>query len=362
MIKLLIVDDSALMRRQLMNLFQAEGDFEVRQARNGEEAVRENRDFQPDVVTLDINMPEMDGLTALSLIMAERPVAVVMVSSLTNEGALATFEALNLGAVDYIAKPGGTISLSIDRITEELVAKVRGAARSRPKGKAPRDKSLIAATIARRMQEERKRAAAASSATAAPRDAGDGLLVVGASTGGPRALEIVLSGLPAGFPWPVLVAQHMPAAFTKAFAERLNQCCALQVVEANCALPIESGKIYIARGGADMVLASRAGRLTVLPMPENAHFLWHPSVELLGRSVMEHYDPKRVTAVLLTGMGYDGSDAFAEIKKRGGRTIAESEESAVFYGMPAELVAKGGASLVLAVERVASQLSTWAGR
>src|ERR1035438_8165200 len=119
MIKLLIVDDSALMRRQLMVLFQAEGDFEVRQARNGDEAVRENREFQPHVVTLDINMPEMDGLTALSLIMAERPVAVVMVSSLTERGALATFEALNLGAVDYISKPGGTISLSISKITEE---------------------------------------------------------------------------------------------------------------------------------------------------------------------------------------------------------------------------------------------------
>jgi chemotaxis response regulator CheB len=117
MIKLLIVDDSALMRRQLMTVFQAEGDFEIRQARNGDEAVRENREFQPDVVTLDINMPEMDGLTALSLIMAERPVAVVMVSSLTEQGALATFEALNLGAVDYVAKPGGTISLSIDKIT-----------------------------------------------------------------------------------------------------------------------------------------------------------------------------------------------------------------------------------------------------
>jgi len=355
MIKLLIVDDSALMRRQLMNLFQAEGDFEVRPARNGDEAVRENREFQPDVVTLDINMPEMDGLTALSLIMTERPVAVVMVSSLTNEGALATFEALNLGAVDYIAKPGGTISLSIDRITEELVAKVRAAARCRPRGKPS-----SGAAVARRMQEERKKAAAAVSAPA-PRGAGDGLLVVGASTGGPRALEIVLSGLAANFPWPVLVAQHMPAAFTRAFAERLNQCCALQVVEANAALPIEVGKIYIARGGADMVLASRAGRLTVLPMPENSQFLWHPSVELLGRSVLEHYDAKRVTAVLLTGMGYDGSDAFAEIKKRG-RTIAESEESAVVYGMPAELVAKGGATLVLAVERVASQLSIWAGR
>lgn len=357
MIKLLIVDDSALMRRQLMNLFQAEGDFEVRQARNGEEAVRENRDFQPDVVTLDINMPEMDGLTALSLIMAERPVAVVMVSSLTDEGALATFEALNLGAVDYIAKPGGTISLSIDRITAELVAKVRAAARSRPRGKPS-----AVATVARRMQEERKKVTAASTSPAAPRGPGNGLLLVGASTGGPRALEIVLSGLPESFPWPVLVAQHMPAAFTRAFAERLNQCCALQVVEAGSALPIEAGKIYIGRGGADMVLTSRADRLTVLPMPENPQFLWHPSVELLGRSAIEHYDPKRLTAVLLTGMGYDGSDAFAEIKKRGGRTIAESEQTAVVYGMPAELVAKDGASLVLAVEKVAAQLSTWAGR
>src|ERR1035438_1077895 len=159
MIKLLIVDDSALMRRQLMVLFQAEGDFEIRQARNGDEAVRENREFQPDVVTLDINMPEMDGLTALSLIMAERPVAVVMVSSLTNEGALATFEALNLGAVDYVAKPGGTISLSIDKITTELLAKVRSAARARPRGTG--SKASPAAGVARRMQEERKKASAA---------------------------------------------------------------------------------------------------------------------------------------------------------------------------------------------------------
>jgi two-component system chemotaxis response regulator CheB len=357
MIKLLIVDDSALMRRQLMNLFQAEGDFEIRQARNGDEAVRENREFQPDVVTLDINMPEMDGLTALSLIMAERPVAVVMVSSLTNEGALATFEALNLGAVDYVAKPGGTISLSIDRVATELLAKVRSAARARPRGKAS-----VAATVARRMQEERRKAAQASAALAEPRGSIEGLLVVGASTGGPRALEIVLSGLHANFPWPVVVAQHMPAAFTKAFAERLDQCCALRVVEAASALALETGKIYIGRGGADTLLANRAGRLAVLAAPENAKYLWHPSVELLGRSALEHYDAKRITAVLLTGMGYDGSDAFAEIKRRGGRTIAESEDSAVVYGMPAELVRKGGASLVLPAERIATQLNVWAGR
>src|ERR1700733_4964605 len=157
MIKLLIVDDSALMRRQLMTVFQAEGDFEIRQARNGEEAVRENKEFKPDVVTLDINMPEMDGLTALSLIMAERPVAVVMVSSLTKQGALATFEALNLGAVDYVPKPGGTISLSLDKVSAELVAKVRGAARARLKGKGAPIPSL-----AQRMQNERKKTAVAA--------------------------------------------------------------------------------------------------------------------------------------------------------------------------------------------------------
>jgi two-component system chemotaxis response regulator CheB len=356
-IKLLIVDDSALMRRQLMTLFQAEGDFDIRQARNGTEAVRENLEFQPEVVTLDINMPEMDGLTALSLIMAERPVAVVMVSSLTEQGALATFEALNLGAVDYIAKPDGTISLSIGKITEDLIGKVRAAARARVKAKGATGSEIV-----RRIQEQRKKANAAFTLAAQSRVTNEGLLVIGASTGGPRALEIVLSGLPADFPWPVLVAQHMPAAFTKAFAERLNECCSLPVMEVSKTLPVEAGKIYIGRGGADMLLTSRAGKLHILAAPENSQFHWHPSVELLGRSVLQHCNPKHVTAVLLTGMGYDGSDAFTEIKKRGGRTIAESEASAVVYGMPAELVNKGGASLVMAAEEVAAQVSSWAGR
>ena len=360
MIKLLIVDDSALMRRQLMTVFQTEGDFEIRQARNGEEAVRENKEFKPDVVTLDINMPEMDGLTALSLIMTERPVPVVMVSSLTEQGALATFEALNLGAVDYISKPGGTISLSIDKVAAELVAKVRSAARARPKISGTGGSN--AAAVVRRMREARARTVAASSELAAPRGASDGVVVIGASTGGPRALEIVLSSLPANFPWPVLVAQHMPAAFTKAFADRLDQCCPLSVVEAGTALPIVPGRIYIGKGGADIVLANRAGKLSVMPAPENAQYLWHPSVELLGRSVLQHYDAAKTTAVLLTGMGHDGSDAFTEIKKRGGRTIAESEDSAVVYGMPAELVRKGGASLILRAEKVAAQLIAWAGR
>ncbi|MBK1720692.1 chemotaxis-specific protein-glutamate methyltransferase CheB [Thiocystis violacea] len=358
MIKLLIVDDSALMRRQLANVFQAEGDFEIRQARNGREAVEENRAFEPDVVTLDINMPEMDGITALSLLMAERPVPVVMVSSLTEKGALATFEALNLGAVDYLAKPGGTISLSIEDISAELVAKVRAAAGARLKGKGVRG-------LSQRLREERARPAARPS----PRPlavrrsvTSEGLVVIGVSTGGPRTLEDILPLWPADFPWPVLVSQHMPGSFTRPFAERMNGLCALEVVEVARPMPVEPGTVYIGKGGADMVVGQRGGRLTVLSKPESQEFLWHPSVELLGRSVLEHCDPARVVAIMLTGMGYDGADAFAEIKRRGGRTIAESEQSAVVFGMPAELIARNGASLVLPAEKIAAQVNTWAGR
>jgi two-component system chemotaxis response regulator CheB len=353
-IKLLIVDDSALMRRQLTTLFQAEGDFEIRQARNGREAVEENRDFLPDVVTLDINMPEMDGITSLSMIMAERPVPVVMVSSLTQQGALATFEALNLGAVDYIAKPGGTISLSIADIKDELVAKVRTAAKARIR------KSRLG-NLVQKLREER--AQAARRPVAVRRGVvGEGVVVVGVSTGGPRTLEDILPQLPADFPWPVLVAQHMPAAFTKSFSERLNSVCQLNVVEAASPMAIEPGTIYIAKGGADMVVANRGEKLMVVPRPESKDFLWHPSVELLGRTVLDHYDPARIIGVMLTGMGNDGSDAFTQFKKRGGRTVAESEETAVVFGMPCELIEKGGASVVLPAEKIGAQINAWAGR
>lgn len=358
MTKLLIVDDSALMRRQLTQVFEAVGGFQIRQARNGQEAVAENRDFQPDVVTLDINMPEMDGLTALSLIMAERPVPVVMVSSLTEQGALATFEALNLGAVDYVAKPGGTISLSMDEVKAELIAKVRSAAKAKIKLKTPAITGLV-----KQMRDDREKVAARGTISSRRGfSSTEGLVIIGVSTGGPRTLEDILPELPADFPYPVLVVQHMPAAFTRSFASRLDQVCALEVVEASSPMALQPGMIYIAKGGADMVLVNRAGKLMVLPKPESSEFLWHPSVELLGRSVLEHFDPANVIAVMLTGMGNDGSDAFTEIKKRGGRTIAESESSSVVFGMPAELIKKGGASLVLDAVKVAKQLTIWAGR
>jgi two-component system chemotaxis response regulator CheB len=368
MIKILIVDDSALMRKQLTQLFQKEGDFEIRQARNGEEAVLENRSFQPDVVTLDINMPEMDGITALSLIMAERPVPVVMVSSLTEKGALATFEALNLGAVDYVAKPGGTISLTLQQISADLIRKVRSAARARlRKGRTPLavvDKVPTAPSsvvgLRQRVRDDRLRMEQGAETTASL--GVDGVLLIGVSTGGPRALEEVLPALPANFPWPVLVAQHMPASFTAPFAARLDAQCALQVCEAASPMAVTRGTVYIAKGGSDMVLTRRAGTLTVLPKPESATHLWHPSVEVLARSALEHCEARNLVGVMLTGMGHDGADGFADIKKGGGRTIAESEDTAVVFGMPAELINRGGASLVLPLDKIATQLKAWANR
>ncbi|WP_343723027.1 chemotaxis-specific protein-glutamate methyltransferase CheB [Herbaspirillum seropedicae] len=350
MIKLLIIDDSALMRRQLMQVFEQAGGFDICLGRNGREAVELNRSFAPDVVTLDINMPEMDGLSALSLMMLDRPVPVVMVSSLTEQGALATFEAMNLGAVDYVAKPSGTISLSLQEIEQDLLVKVRVAAKARIRSRAP------APELARAREPL---AAPVAEAARRGRPASDGLVLIGVSTGGPSTLEEILPALPASFPWPILVAQHMPAAFTRSFAERMDKLCALNVLEVAAPTVVQGGHVYIARGGADMLVAKRGSHLSVLPKPESPAHLWHPSVELLARSALQSMPARQLIGVMLTGMGNDGAAAFAEICGDGGRTIAESESSCVVFGMPKDLIDRGGASVVLPASKIATQLRVW---
>jgi two-component system chemotaxis response regulator CheB len=354
-IKLLIVDDSALMRRHLSQLFEAEGDFQIRHARNGKEALDENVRFEPDVISLDINMPEMDGLTALAHLMIERPVPVVMVSSLTEKGALATFEALALGAVDFVAKPDGTISLSIDAIKRDLVAKIRTAARSKvqlSRGSAHR--------LTDNLKSDAKVKKIAEPVRVRDTDLAEGLVLIGVSTGGPSTLEMILPRLPAHYPFPIVVAQHMPASFTGPFAHRINGLCQLTVVEVTRPTELLPGTIYIAHGGADSVLTTRAGKLFLLSKPESDSYLWHPSVELLGQSALQNCEAKHVIGVILTGMGNDGAESFSAIKKQGGRTIAESEDSAVVFGMPKELIERGGASLVLPADKIATQLISWA--
>jgi two-component system chemotaxis response regulator CheB len=379
--KVLVVDDSALMRRLLTGVLTDAG-CQVQAARNGLEGVQQLTDWQPDVVTLDINMPEMDGLTALSLMMQARPTPVVMVSSLTAKGAAATFEALALGAVDFIAKPGGTISLSVDDIAGQLVQKVKAAARARmrapgaatsraaeasarqlagrpaaPAAARPLSRTASAAASARAALAEPQGEAAPRPGSAAARL--DGLVIIGVSTGGPRTLEDILPVLPADFPWPVVVAQHMPSNFTDTFAKRMDKLCRLTVRECNATLPLEPGQVYIGKGGTDMVVVERLGRLAVQPRPETPGHPWHPSVDVLVDSAMQRLPPERIVGVLLTGMGNDGARTMAQLKARGGRTIAESADTAVVFGMPQELIALGGASLVLPCGDVARQLGHW---
>jgi two-component system chemotaxis response regulator CheB len=346
MVKVLIVDDSALMRKHIAILLGDAG-CEVLTARNGLEAVEQVVSLQPDVITLDINMPEMDGLTALSLIMAARPTPVVMVSSLTRKGALSTLEALAMGAVDFIEKPGGTISLNINNIAGDLVDKVLRAATARPRQAA----RILPARLAR---PSRPPAIAPSTA-----ESNFGLVVVGVSTGGPRTLEDILPSLPATLPWPVVIAQHMPASFTGPLAGRLDSYCHLSVQEVGSVTSLVPGNIYIAKGGTDMVIGRRGGKLVAVSKPEASKYLWHPSVDALMGSALEHLPASMLIGVQLTGMGNDGATAMTECKRRGGRTIAESESTAVVFGMPKELIQSGGATCVLPSNKVSAQIVAW---
>jgi two-component system chemotaxis response regulator CheB len=386
----LVVDDSALMRKALRSMLVDAG-FDVETARNGVDALEQVRRDPPDVVTLDVNMPEMDGLTCLSRLMTEHPLPVVMVSSLTDAAARTTFEALELGAVDYVAKPGGTVSLDIETVRKELVTKVRTAAGAKvrragglrerlrrqreaaglvPVQAAPQDDvrpAVVAPPGPAGAEAGARRAARtaglrAASVRRSPRRAAlvPDLVVVGSSTGGPSALGIVLSRLPAGFLAPVVIAQHIPQSFTRHLAERLDGDCALPVREVSGTEPLRSGTVYLGRGDADVVVSRRPDGLVVKSVPASTEYRWHPSVDRLMASAIAHsQDPSRLVGVLLTGMGDDGAEQMTRLRELGGRTIAESQETAVVWGMPGDLVRRDGADLVLPLDAVGAQLGAW---
>ena len=360
MIRLLIVDDSALMRKLLEGIFLDEGDFDIRLARNGNEALELVLAFDPQVVTLDVQMPGMDGLTCLSRIMIEAPRPVVMISSLTEEGAEATLEAIELGAVDFVAKPGGTVSLEIDHLRPVLVEKVRAAAGARIRRTLRLTErvrhQIRRAGLASKSRPDRARPTMVAKVGTGGNGALPGLVLIGTSTGGPAALDVVLPQLPPDFPWPVLVAQHLPASFTGAFARRLDRECHLDVVEVNQPMPLKPGTIYIGKGDADVMVAPRAGGVIVMPVPAKASYLWHPSVERMVASALDHLDASQLIGVLMTGMGNDGAEAMKRLRLTGGRTIAEAESSAIVWGMPGELVKNGGAEKVRPLEDIAATI------
>ncbi|MGH8289153.1 MAG: chemotaxis-specific protein-glutamate methyltransferase CheB [Steroidobacteraceae bacterium] len=355
MIKVLVVDDSALVRKLFSRVLAEDADFKVELARNGLEALARLDTFKPDVITLDVQMPQMDGLQCLDRIMVQRPCPVVMVSTVTDEGAEATLEALRLGAVDFVPKPTGVVSLRMQEFAPTFKDKVRAAAAAR-----------LPATHRLRERVQFRSGGVVSIRPAPPTSktvddsertlAGDGLVLVGTSTGGPPALEALLVPLARTFPWPILVAQHIPAAFTGPLTKRLGRLCALQVLEVAHATRLKPRCVYVGRGDADLVVSKRASRLMAMSVPSKPDYPWHPSTERLVRSAMEYLPATQLVGVLMTGMGDDGAEAMTDLRAKGGVTIAEAEETAVVWGMPGELVRAGGATYVLPLPRIAQRL------
>lgn len=346
MIRVLVVDDSAFMRRQISAIVEGASDMIVAgTARDGGEAVRKVSELQPDVVTLDINMPGISGLTALATIMMTRPTPCLMVSSLTQEGAQATFEALSLGAVDFVAKASGAVSLDIERHTGEIVEKVRMAARARLRPRAGGD-----------LRRVTRLPHGPGAAKGPPADSAM-TVAIGVSTGGPQTLMEILPLLPEDFPAPVLIVQHMPPLFTASLARRLDDHSALSVKEAADMEPLRPGCAYLAPGGSHLTVTQRTSDLHfcahLSALPTGTQFC--PSVDVLFDSVAT-ICRDRAVGVLLTGMGSDGANGMVQIRGAGGITIAESEESAVVFGMPREAIARGGAAIVAPCTQIAMQI------
>ena len=348
-IKVLVVDDSALVRKLLSVMLDRAPDIEVVGTANDPYAAREKiKRLNPDVITLDVEMPRMDGLTFLENLMRLRPMPVVMVSSLTQHGADVTLRSLELGAVDFVAKPRIDIAGTLEDYEEELVAKVRAAAAAR----------VVARTSprARRTVDERHSTSAvlpAMRASAMLRTS-ERIVAVGASTGGTEAIRELLAEMPPDAP-AMVVSQHIPAAFSKAFAERMNRCSAMAVCEAQNGQQILAGHAYIAPGDRHLVV-ERDGARYVCRLNDGPHVNRHrPSVDVMFRSVAQHAGPNAV-GVLLTGMGDDGARGLKEMMERGAGTIAQDEASSVVWGMPGTAVRLGAAMHVLPLQHIAVQI------
>jgi len=355
-IRVLVVDDSPFMRKALDRMLQAPDIEVVGTARDGLDALDKIAQLNPDIVTLDVEMPRLDGLGCLRRIMAETPRAVLMVSSLTQEGAQATLEALALGALDFIPKETSLASASILQIQQDLQEKVRKLARSprfrKQRILAPPVQPGQAQPAPVPPPQPAAQAVARLGTLAGPRSE---LLAIGCSTGGPKALQDLLPALPKTLPVPCLIVQHMPGTFTKAFAERLNGICQVEVREAihgETALP---GCVYIAPGGLHMLYRQRGSTGTIELSAEPSTSLHRPSVDVLFQSIADN-SSRQVLAMILTGMGSDGTRGMVSLKAKGAHTLAEAEESCVVYGMPRAAFERGCVDQVAPLQDMAGIL------
>lgn len=361
--RVLICDDSAFMRRSIRQMLESDPDIQVvAVAHNGKQAVELASRHNPDVITMDIEMPEMDGLEALRRIMANQPTHVVMISSLTQKGSKASFDALRLGAADVFAKDHATVSTTMDEMRDDLIRRVRALAVSKkPAARGRADSGSPAATAVEPVV--RGGTAPAKRSTLPTVDAGTiDLVVIGASTGGPPVVERVLKGVPAACRPAIVVAQHMPRMFTESMATRLNEICTVPVEHLRPGMAVSGGRVYIAPGGENTHLrAGRAGVYSVRINKEPESTVYFPSVDVLFSTAAQAAG-SRTFGIVLTGMGDDGGAGAKSIRAAGGRVIAQDEASCVVYGMPKAAVQSGGAEGVGGPHDIADVLAAACGR
>lgn len=350
-IKVLIVDDSALMRRAIREIIMTDISLEVvGTARDGQDAIEKVAELMPDVVTMDINMPVMDGLTSMQYILNDHPqIAFLMVSSLTAEGALTTFEALELGAFDYVGKPSGTVSSNIHIVGKEIIQKIKLAYKSMNR-KSIRDRIQRQSNV---VPYKKHPETAVNKREYSRSNELSKVVVIGISTGGPGTLMEVLPKLPKDLKAAVVIIQHMPPAFTASFAKRLNDACQISVKEAETGDILQNGRGYLGKGGYQLTVREEGN---TLKLPHTPNTIFMPSVNITMSSILEAYGGKNVIGVLMTGMGDDGADAMVKIRNSGGITIAEDESTAVVFGMPREAIERGGAEIVLPSYKIAEAI------
>jgi two-component system, chemotaxis family, protein-glutamate methylesterase/glutaminase len=349
MIRVMIIDDSALVRRIAADILTSDPEIQVvATAAQAEFALPKLAKEHPDVITMDMEMPGMGGLEAIRRIMSTTPTPIIVLSAHAQKGAELTLQALDLGAVDFVLKPSNSLSGGIPAVAKELIEKVKNAARIEFKGPVISDVPRERAPLP--VPEAPVRMAPPS------REGGEfELIAIGTSTGGPVALKSVLTRLSGELPVGVVVVQHMPPVFTKAFADRLNSCCAVAVKEAENGDAILPGRVLLAPGNYHMTV-SRFGLEPRVLLNQEENVNGHrPSVDVLMHSVAVEYGA-RALGVIMTGMGKDGAEGLHELRKRGGHVIAQDKESSVIYGMNREVVQNGDAHEVLPVDGIAARI------
>ena len=344
--KVVVVDDSAFMRKAISDMIEAEPEFEViAKLRDGRDLVDKIDILNPDIITLDVHMRELDGLATLKeLKRMGKKYPIIMLSSATREGSEITLECLDNGALSFINKPSGSISLDIEKVQKRLIDELKsvtsGAATEKrvPYSKTVERENIkkeVTITDLRKMQNKRI-----------------DVVVIGASTGGPKALQEVLVNIPANLGVPILVVQHMPEGFTKVFAERLDKICKLNVVEAEEGQNIRDNTIYIAKGGSHMIVLKNR---TITLNKDPAIWGVRPAVDKLFNSAIDAYG-SNILSVVLTGMGRDGADGTRNIKENGGVTLAEDKSTCTIYGMPKAAYETGKVDLVIPLDKMAEHI------